>query len=119
MPYAYIFKNHLGGGIQHSSSAITDRFQLHTIQNFEYLQIKKEVSFEPNFVNVVLMAVDFSDGSLLITACSGCSSCQALKIYLPSGSCKYRKQEFISLNFVLALFFLKLPRAVSTSTKLW
>lgn len=88
MPYAYIFENHLGGGIQHSSSAITDRFQLHTIQNFEYLQIKKEVSFKPNFVNVVLLAVDFSDGSLLITACSRCSSCQALEMYLPTGSCK-------------------------------
>ena len=30
MPYAYIFENRLEGGIQHNSSEITDRFQLHT-----------------------------------------------------------------------------------------
>ena len=64
MPYAYIFENRLEGGIQHNSSEITDRFQLHNIQNFLFHQIKKEVSFKPKFVNVVLLAVDFSDGSL-------------------------------------------------------
>ena len=89
MPFEYIFQNHLGGGIQHNSSEVTDQFQLHTIQNFEFLPIKKEFSFKPKFVNVVLLVVHFSDGALLITACSGCSSCQALEMYLPSGSCMH------------------------------
>ena len=86
LPFDYAFKYRIGGSRQ-TAHNISDGFQLHTIQDFEFDENSKDISYRSKSIVVAVLLVQFSNGSLIMTACNGCPSYQNLEVYLPAGTC--------------------------------
>ena len=84
--FGYVFQYQVEGTRQtpHKGS---DSFQLHAIQDFEFDERQKSFSYWAKYVVVAMLHVRFRNGSLIITACSSCSSYQNLQMFLPIDSC--------------------------------
>lgn len=87
LPFDYAFKYKIGGSRQ-TAHNISEGFQLHTIQDFEFDENSKDISYRSKSIVVAVLLVQFSNGSLIMTACNGCPSYQNLEVYLPAGTCR-------------------------------
>ena len=85
-PFEYVF-NYEVDGLRQSHHKPSDACQVHVIQDFEFNEQAKTMSYRSKYVVVVILAAKFSTGSLIVTACSACASNQNLQMFLPYGSC--------------------------------
>ncbi len=64
----------------------TDSIQIHTIQDFDYDALSGVISYPAKLVVVGLILIEFTNGALIVTACSACSSFQNLQLFMPIGT---------------------------------
>jgi hypothetical protein len=84
--------------MRHTPYKLSDSFQLHIIQDFEFDEPKKEMLYKSKYVAVAILVVEFVNGLLIVSACNSCSSYQTLQMFLPVESC--RNEELPSFSAV-------------------
>jgi len=100
LPFDYAFRYRIGGSRQ-TAQNLSDGFQLHTIQDFEFNDNSKDISYRSKSIVVAVLLVQFINGPLIMTACNDCPSYQNLHVYLPDGTCSnIERPSFSSERFV-------------------
>jgi hypothetical protein len=86
--FEFVFRYDVGG-IRQTPHMPTDSIQIHTIQDFDYDALSGVISYPAKLVVVGLILIEFTNGALIVTACSACSSFQNLQLFMPIGSCSH------------------------------